>query len=95
VIAAAGLTSLGRLEGLDALVGSIDVDAGLSGSRPSLTVAQFAAATLSRYTGAAVANAATSTPEERTATSGAWSSWLRDNRDRMSFNAELQVWAVR
>ena len=66
VIAAAGLTALGRLEGLDALTGSIDVDADLRGSHPPLTVAQFAAATLSRYTGAAVDDAATGTPEERT-----------------------------
>lgn len=95
VMAAAGLTSLGRLEGLDALVGSIDVDAGLRGSHPPLTVAQFAAATLSRYTGASVADVATGTPEERTATATAWRSWLRDNRDRLSYDVEHQQWVVK
>jgi hypothetical protein len=95
VLAAAGLTSLGRLEGLDALVDSITVDAGLRGSLPPLTVSQFAAATLSRYTDAAVDDAGTSTPEERTAAAAAWSSWLVDNRDRLSFDREQLMWAVK
>ena len=95
VLAAAGLTSLGQLEGLDALIGSITVDAGLRGSRPPLTVSEFAGATLSRYTDAAVGDGATGTPEERTAAAAAWSSWLAGNRDRLSFDAERQMWAVK
>ena len=95
VLAAAGLTSLGRLEGLDALVDLITVDAGLRGSLPPLTVPEFAAATLSRYTDAAVGDAATSTTEERTAAAAGWSSWLQDNRDRLLFDGERQMWAVK
>jgi hypothetical protein len=94
VLAAAGVMSLGRVEGFDALQASINSADQLRGSHPPLTVARFAAVTLSRYTADAVAVGPTDTPEQRTALSSAWSSWLNDNRERLLYNADERIWSV-
>lgn len=81
VLAAAGLASLGRVDGLNALVESIGVDAGLRGSLPPVTVSEFALVTLTRYTGL-----------DQVKTE--WTSWLQENRDHLSYDAEQQLWVV-
>ena len=98
VIAAAGLASLGRAEGLDSLVQLISVDAGLRGSLPPVTVARFAAYTLSGLIEGApdsVGGASTGTPEERSAATAAWTSWLEANRARVTFDPERHTWQLR
>ncbi|HYN69988.1 MAG TPA: hypothetical protein VEX41_07250 [Candidatus Eisenbacteria bacterium] len=97
-IAAAGVASLGRPEGLDALTELISVDAGLRGSLPPVTVARYAAHTLSSLIdGAAdsVGDVSTGTPEERSAATAAWTSWLEANRARVTFDPEAHLWQVR
>jgi hypothetical protein len=94
-IAGAGLASLGRAEGLDALAALIAVDAGLRGSLPPVSVSAFSAATLAGVTDGAVGDASTRTPEERTSSAAAWQSWLDGNRSRLSFDAEQRRWLVR
>lgn len=93
-LAAAGLVSLGRAEGFDVLAASITSEAGIRAAHPPLTVAQFAAASLSRYTGNAVPRGPTGTPEERTALAAAWTSWLADHRGRLVFDAAERLWSV-
>jgi len=97
-IAAAGAASLGGPEGLDALAALIAVDAGLRGSLPPVTVARFAAYTLSGLVdGAAdsVGDVPTGTPEERSAATVAWTSWLEANRARVTFDPEQHAWHLR
>lgn len=93
-IAAGGLVSLGHLEGLDALVELISVAAGLRGSLPPVTVARYAAVTLSRVTEGAVGDVSTSTSEERAAASIAWQQWLDANRSRLQFDTDQRLWRV-
>jgi len=97
-IAAAGAASLGRPEGLDALAALIAVDVGLRGSLPPVTVARFAAYTLSGLVDRAadsVGDVPTGTPEERSAATAAWTSWLEANRARVTFDPEQHTWQVR
>jgi hypothetical protein len=82
-MAAAGLTALGRIEGLDSLAASIDDDAYVRGSEPPISVGQFAAATLKRYTGQA-----------DIADVQAWQAWLDANRDGLTFDPEQQLWTL-
>jgi len=94
-IAGAGLASLGRVEGLDALAGLVSVDAGLRGSLPPVSVSAFSAATLADVTNGAVGDVSTSTPEERTDSAAAWRSWLDGTRSRLSFDADQRLWLAR
>ena len=96
-IAGAGVASMGRAEGLDALAGLISVDAGLRGSDPPVTVARYAAYTLSGLVDRAadaVGDVSTGTPEERSAAAAAWTSWLDANRARVTFDPEQNAWKV-
>ena len=94
-IAGAGLASLGRVEGLDALAALVAVDAGLRGSLPPVSVSAFAAATLAGVTDGAVGEVSTSTSEDRTDSAAAWRSWLDGTRSRLSFDADQRLWLAR
>jgi hypothetical protein len=94
-LAAAGLTALGRPEGLDGLVTSITSPDLLRGSHPPATVAQFAAVSLSRYAPDAVPSTPVGAPDERTALAAAWAEWLQRNRGSLAFDAEQRVWSVK
>ena len=93
-IAGAGVASMGRPEGLDALAELISVDVGLRGSRPPVTVPRYAAAILARLIESGVGDVSTGSPEERVAAKAAWTSWLETNRSRLTFDAEQLGWKL-
>jgi hypothetical protein len=95
VLAAAGLASLGRTEGLAGLVASVSSDAFLRGSHPPATVARFAAVSLARYTADAVPSAPATTADEQAQLAAAWGAWLTDNRARLAFDAVQRIWLVK
>ncbi|HSO30499.1 MAG TPA: hypothetical protein VLS28_11390 [Candidatus Sulfomarinibacteraceae bacterium] len=92
LMAAAGLVSLGRLEGFDVLVGELSSPDWLAGSHPPTTIARFAAHTLERYTGVDLGLDPSATPE---AVATAWAAWLETSRDRITFEPETATWSVR
>ena len=95
VLAAAGLVSLGRADGFDTLAASITSGELMHASHPPVTVARYAAASLSRYTADALPVDPTDTVEQRTALAAAWSAWLAANRSQLGFDPDTGTWAVR
>ena len=94
VMAAAGLTAAGKLEGLDALVGLLGAAGAMDGAEPPDSVWAVAADVLERYTHAGVGPPGAGDEAARTASAAAWSAWLAAKRDHLRFDAPNALWVA-